>query len=645
MLLVDATISGFRRFGGDTPHKLLLDSKLACLIGANEAGKSSLLKVISEGRTPKEIPKADRTRRSAVADDHPLIKLRFRLDEEDRAAIAPLYAVGNYRVPHEITYTKTAGGSVSSGLDNATRRSTAAREAAHAALTGTAYYHASGTVDEAGNLNASEEFRERADALVDGGIITDLSTLSDATLAEIDALSAVLAENGEEEAAAALDRLAASERSEHPYTTALKIIRGRTPQFALFGLEERNLQSEYDIDAAAVNTPAALLNLVQLAELDLADLVTLLDDNETGSIDDAIARANKKLAKTFSYWKQTPAVRVSFWVRDRNLAIHVQSGDGTSMRFEERSDGLRQFVALVAATAPKRGISRPILLIDEVETHLHYDAQVDLLRLLAEQDEVGQVIYSTHSAACLPDDLGNVRVVQADSKETRSTIRQHFWSNAPGLGPLLMAMGAASLAFVPRRASLIAEGPSELLLLPTLVKEATGIEDLGYQVAPGIANARPGTIIGLDMQATRTAWLVDGDRGGMANKKKLMKDGITEESIVVLGGDNSDVILEDLVAPTVLADAVIGYARDKGIFESFDPALLDGTDRIAEIEKWATGHAIDPPGKVALANRLLSMRSERKLVCETRTDEVRRIHEVATAAVAPSADPTGSQTS
>ncbi len=626
-------------------HKLLLDSKLACLIGANEAGKSSLLKVINEARSSNEVPKSDRTRRSTVPDEHEIIKLRFRLDDEDQAAIAPLYEEDGYRIPQWITYTKTAGGSLSSGLDNATRRSMAKREAAQAALTDSAYYRASGTVDDAGDWNAPQEFKERTDALLDGAIVNDLATLNDATLTEIDELSAILTEAGEDDAAAALDRLVESERSEHPYTTAMNVMHRRTPKFVLFGLQERNLQSEYDIDAAAANTPPALLNLLQLAELDLADLVTLLDDNETGSIQDVIARANEKLAETFSYWKQTPAVRVTFWVRDRNLAIHVQSGDGTSMRFEERSDGLRQFVALVAATAPKRGVSRPILLIDEVETHLHYDAQVDLLRLLAEQDEVGQVIYSTHSAACLPDDLGNVRVVQSDSKETRSTIRQHFWSNTPGLGPLLMAMGAASLAFVPRRASLIAEGPSELLLLPTLIKEVTGIEDLGYQVAPGIANARPGTIIGLDMQASRTAWLVDGDPGGMANKTKLMKDGIAEESIVVLGGDGSNVILEDLIAPVVLADAVTAYAHDKGVFEPLDPVVLDGNDRIAEIEKWSTGHGIAPPGKVVLANRLLSMRSERDLVCESQREEVRRIHDVATAAVKLQADPAAPQTS
>lgn len=43
---------------------------------------------------------------------------------------------------------------------------------------------------------------------------------------------------------------------------------------------------------------------------------------------------------------------------------------------------------------------------------LHYDAQADLIGVLEEQDAAAQVIYTTHSPASLPNDLGaGVRVV------------------------------------------------------------------------------------------------------------------------------------------------------------------------------------------------------------------------------------------
>jgi predicted ATP-dependent endonuclease of OLD family len=50
MHLVDAIVRGFRRFGSETDHKLLVDARMVCIIGANEAGKSSLLKLLAESR-------------------------------------------------------------------------------------------------------------------------------------------------------------------------------------------------------------------------------------------------------------------------------------------------------------------------------------------------------------------------------------------------------------------------------------------------------------------------------------------------------------------------------------------------------------------------------------------------------------------
>ena len=93
------------------------------------------------------------------------------------------------------------------------------------------------------------------------------------------------------------------------------------------------------------------------------------------------------------------------------------------MPFRERSDGLRQFVALVALAAHQPNPVPPILLIDEVETHLHYNAQADLIEVPTEQNAARQIVYTTHSAACLPQDLGlGVRVVEGLGNRTASTV-------------------------------------------------------------------------------------------------------------------------------------------------------------------------------------------------------------------------------
>lgn len=87
----------------------------------------------------------------------------------------------------------------------------------------------------------------------------------------------------------------------------------------------------------------------------------------------------------------------------------------------------------------------PVLLIDEAETHLHFDAQADLVSVLLKSVDAEQVLYSTHSPGCLPSDLGTgIRLVTRDPEDAASLIKSDFWAGQePGFAPLLFAMGAA----------------------------------------------------------------------------------------------------------------------------------------------------------------------------------------------------------
>lgn len=155
--------------------------------------------------------------------------------------------------------------------------------------------------------------------------------------------------------------------------------------------------------------------------------------------------------------------------------------------------------------------------------------------MLEEQDAAAQVIYTTHSPASLPDDLGSgVRVVRGIEDQMLSTVEQQFWSDDAGLVALLLTMGAASLAFVPLRPAAIVEGGSDLVLLPSLMKEAGGEDALGFQVVPGAANVPPERIAGLDLQGVSTVWILDGDAGGRSRRKFLVKNNVPAEQIHLL---------------------------------------------------------------------------------------------------------------
>jgi predicted ATP-dependent endonuclease of OLD family len=314
---------------------------------------------------------------------------------------------------------------------------------------------------------------------------------------------------------------------------------------------------------------------------------------------------------------------------ENRLVIHVKSGQGASMRFRERSDGLRQFVALFALTADERYSVPPILLIDEVEQHLHYDAQADLLRVLHAQTLTSQVIYSTHSAACLPEDLGaSMRVVAGIGDEMRSEIRSAFWTEDPGLGALLLALGASSLALVPIRPAVIAEGPSELVLLPSLLKEAIGADSLGYSVVPGASNAPPTRIAGIDLAGVATVWVLDGDQGGKNRKAFLVKNAVPGSRILLLESGHQPLDLEDLIDRETYVAAINEWLDDVGAQRKFGvndlPSATCG--RHKSVENWCKRSGLKPPGKTLVANKVLAFRGHRPLVSPNRRATLRGLN-------------------
>jgi hypothetical protein len=445
-----------------------------------------------------------------------------------------------------------------------------------------------------------------------------------------DSAAELEARGGFDELVGKIRSLSAAEALDLPDERAVGLLRDRVPRFVAFDDEARGLLDEYDIAAVAAQPPKALANLAQLAALDLSHLRRAVAANESGTVVDLIDAANAELRRRFSAWTQKPSLTVILDVSDARLVIHVKSGSGSSMRFQERSDGLRQFVALFALTANRRYTVPPILLIDEVEQHLHYDAQADLLRVLHEQTLTSQVIYTTHSAACLPEDLGaSMRVVAGVGDAMRSKIRSSFWTEDPGLGALLLALGASSLSLVPIRPAVIAEGPSELVLLPSLLKEATGSDSLGYSIVPGASNAPPQRIAGVDLAGVATVWVLDGDQGGRNRKEFLTKHSVPASRIVLLGAGGKGLDLEDLIDPQTYVAAVNCWLEDVKAEKRFAiDALPTATcGRHKTLENWCKRSGIDAPGKPLIANKVLSLRGDQRLVAPNRRVMLRALND------------------
>ncbi|MEZ5735928.1 MAG: AAA family ATPase [Novosphingobium sp.] len=298
-----------------------------------------------------------------------------------------------------------------------------------------------------------------------------------------------------------------------------------------------------------------------MANLNVKALVRAIQENETPTIAQLKDQANDQLKEKFGEtWSQS-GVHVTFEYYNMEIQILVKEEDYEYTKLAERSDGLRQFVALQSFATRERA-EDPILLIDEAEMRLHYDAQADLIQMLSKQEVSSKIIYTTHSAGCLPEDLGNgVRLVDCvgqDDGSTASSVKNQFWNHSEGgLEPLLFGMGAATLAFFPIRRALLTEGESDMLLLPTMLREVYGRDNLSFQIVPGLSKTSGINLPILSRNGKGVAFALDYDGGGRDLEKKIVSAGFPKDTVFFLRGSTSaEHQIEDFLNPKILAHAV-----------------------------------------------------------------------------------------
>jgi predicted ATP-dependent endonuclease of OLD family len=192
-----------------------------------------------------------------------------------------------------------------------------------------------------------------------------------------------------------------------------------------------------------------------------------------------------------------------------------------------------------------------------------------------------------------------------------SLLRGDFWdSKEVGFSPLLFAMGAGAAAFSTCRYAVLAEGPSDMILLPSLIRLAANVTSLQYQIAPGLSGFR-GQDLAIDEVAARVAYLADGDVTGKAYAKELAELGFPPERIFTLP---DGMATEDLMDPAVYLTAVNEHLNETGATVEVTHKELDADDTIAHaLATWCKTNGIATPGKVAIASRLIQKPEELRL--------------------------------
>ncbi len=617
--LMKASISGFGRIAAGS---IDLSPRVIAIVGPNEAGKSTLLDALHYlTDTSDTLPHARRSRTVGTTDETTVVKGIYVLDEVESQAFSDLDLE---ELPRTIELSRRAGDTTQfMSVEPRPQRSRAeATELANRfrlAVTSNALVPLEGLEDAEPDEDWSVRAKQASENL--DSIVASLKEAEDSdTLRERvsdlreqleDLLESAEFFQAEAKAYQAISGLLDWASAESPAGEVRRRLIEMVPEALLFSEGDRTLPSAFALTEESLQVvPASIQNLADMASLSLPHLVAEIRDGNRAAHRTRVQRANRVLKRKFrESWRQSN-LSVSFNLEGTTFYIEIVQDEDIVTPIDERSAGLRMYVALIAFLERRSHDVKPILLIDEAETHLHLDAQSDLVASFSRQEEVAKVIYTTHSPACLPADLGtNVRaVLPSASNSQESTLENSFWRNASGFTPLMIAMGAGASAFATARYVVLAEGATEMLLLPSLIRAATNLTELPYQIAPGLSESSPEDYEDLNLEGARVAFLVDSDPGGAKLKKNLVAAGVSQDKVVELG----ELMLEHLLEPVVYRDAYSQLLRDwnpaADIEDSFVFDEASKTPRPKQLELWAKSKpGLRIPGKRDVASYLAEL--------------------------------------
>ncbi len=595
MRLVWLQLQGYRRF---EDAKINLDAPVIALVGPNEAGKSSLLKALLDVVRPGEFGERNFTR--DVGPGNPLLEASFLLDEVDRKVLKEMVPEAS-KVRWYCIWQDRSGQISSKTIPDIPWPGTAAglTRKSLAKLQKLKWMDSAPEtiVEQVGYVQSLLTDSETSPKF-DKGVLEELDDLRTKLLGEAeDSPPATLLRVCED-----IANMIADEGRQRPQDAALELLHSRLPEILEFSEGDRTIRTDYELQDSSSWTDG-LRNLARLADLDLSELARVSIEGRPELREDLLKDANGHLEDIFANrWSQAN-LSIHLGVQGTRLEIFVSSDGGRLYRLEDRSDGLRTYLALIAFLDTKEVTTPPILVIDEAESHLHWDAQADLIRVLYEQEIASQVVYSTHSPGCLPHDLGHgIRAIDPTGPD-RSTVRNWVWEDDAGFRPLLIHMGASTAALTPHRFAVATEGVADFILLPSLLRAATGEGSLPYQIVPGISQLSREGVRSIDSESDAMVYLTDGDDGGRQLVADLKRAGIPKERLFSLP---VGVVLEDLVHEAILTKAIVEELRRSGK-QPTHALNLPTKGRSAYLKNWYRQAKVKPPSKRAVASRILEL--------------------------------------
>lgn len=351
MKLISVTLHGYKRF--EQKSSMKVDGKLIAIVGPNESGKSSFLQALMHFNHNEPLTSSGGTRETTrnvnVPPKQSVVEATYLVEENDREALSEEH--GGQDIRWCKVSKKPDDGTHYYSLTPSPKRSLRPREKAVRTLKGVLERQGFLRVDqEHEDVDLADEVGKLASALETKDV-----TLSEETSEQIQTVAATLDDALPNESLKYLLDLKqqlhylTKHETGNPESQAIDILSERRPEFLPFSEEERFLQSEYNLDEVWEDPPPALGNLAQLADLDLEDLRNAVSEGDSATVAAIEEPANEQLRSKFEAWSQS-SVAIELRVEGQILKVLVREPNSRFTNIAERSDGLRQFVALLAFT-------------------------------------------------------------------------------------------------------------------------------------------------------------------------------------------------------------------------------------------------------------------------------------------------------
>lgn len=361
-----------------------------------------------------------------------------------------------------------------------------------------------------------------------------------------------------------------------------------------------DVEKELKGNAAASNS--LLSDLVRMIDISTDEFISAVRSGITPPQETTRNRIKRliksKINKEFQDFYKTEEISLDVSFNSGVVSFLVQSANGETLMFSERSNGLRWYLeTFIDAKSHDVSGNNVVYLFDEPGISLHVNAQRELLKLFKHlADQGNQVVYTTHSPYMLDleeEGIHRIRAVVKDSEgysrvyKTAYDVRIAPDSQQDTLAPIISAMGMNLYdTFGPAemKINIVTEGISDYIYLCTMAK-LLKIDTKKYAIIPstGATNCIHICSI-LNGWGCKCIALFDFDKEGVENGGEFLRNemlfdmnkhycyvkDVSQEDIDSKNYKSNSFMIEDLV----LRSEITRFCEIKQISESLGKPLL-----------------------------------------------------------------------